>query len=140
MASDDAIELGSLSNASSTSEETSDVDDAPDKPSTTFTNPTALTKGADPQTSLRNELRNFAEGQAKRIVARVDSGANPKHLYDDEGGGREKQTTLHVLLDAFAESDEDDETKQRSCAECKNPARSRAVGGLRVCLSSLPPT
>ena len=100
------MELGSLSSSSSTS----DVDETTEK---------------NKQTSLLyDELQNFAEGQANRIAALVKNGANPKHRYDDDDNGRNALTTLHVLFDAFAESEEDDETKQRSCVECKNRARS----------------
>ena len=128
MTSNETIELGRFSNGSSLPEADSDVDE---KPSTAFKNPSAVDKSADPQTSLRNELRNFAEGQADRIAMWVDSGANPKHLYK-EGARQIHLTTLHILFDAFSNSDEDDETKQRSCVECKNSARSHIIHRTRA--------
>ena len=110
MASDEAMEFASLSSGSSTS----DVDETTEKD-----------EDVDPQTSLLyDELQNFAEGQANRIAALVVNGANPKHRYDGE------RTTLHVLFDAFAKSK--DKTKQRSCVECKNRARSYAHASILI--------
>ena len=118
MASKDAVELRSLSYVSPTTEANPDVADA-----TVGANKSTVDKDTDPQTLLRNELENFAEGQGRRIALHVDSGANVKQRYDDGTVGV-KLTVLHVLFDAFSKSSEDDETKRRSCAECESPAYS----------------
>ena len=76
---------------------------------------------SDPQTLLLSELKNFAKGQAQRIERHIKNGANPNYLYDDESAKRKKLTSLHVLFDAYSRLDENDETQQQFCLECKTP-------------------
>ena len=119
MASKEAVELRSLSYISRTKTEAN----SDDFDTTVGANESAVEKDTDPQTLLRNELENFAEGQARRIALHVENGANVKHRYGDGTAGDEV-TTLHVLFDAFSKSSEDDETKRRSCVECESLAYS----------------
>ena len=119
MASREAVELRSLSYISPTKTEANsdDVD------TIVGSNELTVEKDANPQTLLRNELENFAEGQARRIALHVENGANVRHRYGDGTAGDEL-TTLHVLFDAFSKSSEGDETKRRSCVECESLAYS----------------
>ena len=105
MSDEETIELDDLS----------DVDEDSDVGSDPIANTPTVDEDTNPQTLLFNELKNFAEGQANRIALHVRNGANVDYLYEDSGG----RTPLRVLFDAFSASDVDDETKKRSCVECK---------------------
>ena len=100
------IELDDLSDV----DEDSDVGSDPISRANTPT----VDEDTNPQTFLFNELKNFTEGQANRIALHVGNGANVDYYEDSRG-----RTPLHVLFDAFSASDVDDETKKRSCVECK---------------------